>query len=100
MYIISDILSSKVLSESLIVIDKLSLDSHKTNSFCQILKNLGLDSKKSTFLISEKNENILKSSKNIYNVKVLISNCVSSYDLINNDTLIIDEPSIKYFNEI
>ena len=94
------ILSSKVLSQSLIVLDKLSLDSHRTRDFFQILKNLELDSKKSTFLISERNENILKSSKNIYNVKVLISNCVSSYDLINNDTLIIDEPSIKYFNEI
>ena len=82
------------------MIDKLSLDSHKTNGFCQILKNLGLDSKKSTFLINEINENIFKKSKNIYNVKVLLTDCVSSYDLVNNDTLIIDQSSVKYFNEI
>ena len=94
------ILSSKVSSKSLIVIDKLSLDSHKTKDFFKILKNLGLDSKKSTFLINEINENIFKSSKNIYNVKVLLTDCVSSYDLVNNDTLIIDQSSVKYFNEI
>jgi len=94
------ILSSKVSSKSLIVIDKLSLESHKTKDFYKILKNLELDSKKTTFLISEKNENIFKGSKNIHNVKVLLTDCVSSYDLVNNDTLVIDQPSVKYFNEI
>ena len=92
------ILSSKVISNSLVVIDKLSLDSNKTKDFCQIINDLGLASKKTTFLINDKNENVLRSSRNIHNVKVLLSNCVSSYDLINNDTLIIDESSIEYFN--
>ena len=94
------ILSSKLSSKSLIVIDKLALESYKTKDFCKILKNLELDSKKATFLIGEKNENILKSSRNIHNVNVFPVDCVSSYDLINNSTLVIDQASVKYFNEI
>ena len=94
------ILSSKLSSKSLIVIDKLALESYKTKDFCEILKNLELDSKKATFLIGEKNENILKSSRNIHNVNVFPVDCVSSYDLINNNTLVIDQASVKYFNEI
>ena len=34
------------------------------------------------------------------NVKVLNSSNVSSYDLVNNDKLILDEGALKYFNKI
>ena len=43
------VLSSKVSEESLIVVDKISMDTYKTKEFLSIMKNLGLDSKKVTF---------------------------------------------------
>ena len=94
------ILSSKVLNDSLMIVDKISLDSKKTKNFVQIIKNLGLESKKVTFLISEKNENVYKSSRNLHNVNMCLSNNVSNYDLVNNDTIIIDQKSLEYFNKI
>jgi len=94
------ILSDKVLSKSLMIIDKIELDNHKTKSFCEILKNLGLESSKVTFLISESNENAYKGSKNIYNIKVLNGLNVSSYDLVNNDTLVLDKETLNNFNKI
>jgi large subunit ribosomal protein L4 len=94
------ILSSKVLNDSLMIVDKISLDSKKTKNFVQIIKNLGLESKKVTFLISEKNENAYKSSRNLHNVNMCLSNNVSNYDLANNDTIIIDQKSLEYFNKI
>ena len=77
------ILSNKVLSKSLMILDKIVLDSHKTKAFCEILKSLDLESSKVTFLISESNQNAYRSSKNIHNVKVLNALNVSSYDLVN-----------------
>ena len=65
------ILSSKVSSDELMIVDKISLDSHKTKGFVDILNDLGLKSTKVTFLISEKDDNVYRSSKNIHNVKVL-----------------------------
>lgn len=94
------ILSSKVSSDELMIVDKISLDSHKTKGFIDILNDLGLKSTKVTFLISEKDDNVYRSSKNIHNVKVLNSSNVSSYDLVNNDKLILDEGALKYFNKI
>ena len=94
------ILSDKVLSKSLMIVDQIKLDDHKTKSFCEILKNLGLGSTKVTFLISESNENAYRGSRNIHNVKVLNGLKVSSYDLINNDTLVIDKETLDNFNKI
>jgi len=94
------ILSDKAASESLMVLDKISMDSCKTKDFCKIIKNLGLESKKVTFLINEKNENLYRSSKNIHNVKVSCTSNVSSFDLINNDKLVMDEGSLTYFNQL
>ena len=82
------------------IVDNIKLDDHKTKSFCEILKNLGLDSTKVTFLISESNENAYRGSGNIHNVKVLNGLKVSSYDLINNDTLVIDKETLDNFNKI
>ena len=94
------ILSSKVSSDTLIIVDKISLDSYKTKSFSEVLNNLGLESTKVTFLIFEADNNIYRSSKNIHNVKVLNSANVSSYDLINNDKLILDKETLNNFNKI
>ena len=94
------ILSNKVLSKSLMILDKIVLDSHKTKAFYEILKSLGLESSKVTFLISESNQNAYRSSKNIHNVKVLNALNVSSYDLVNNDTLILDQETLNNFNKI
>ena len=49
---------------------------------------------------SEKNDNVYRSSKNIHNVKVLNGLNVSSYDLINNDTLVLDKETLNNFNKI
>ena len=77
-----------------------TLISHKTKAFCEILKSLDLESSKVTYLISENNQNAYRSSKNIHNVKVLNALNVSSYDLVNNDTLILDQETLNNFNKI
>ena len=94
------ILSDKLSSDSLMIVDKISLDTHKTKGFCEILKNLGLDSSKVTFLISKSDSNLYQSSSNIHNVKVLNSISVSSFDLIDNDKLILDKETLNNFNKI
>ena len=82
------------------ILDEIALESHKTKGFCDILRNLGLESSKVTFLISENNQNAYRSSKNIHNVRVLSSLNISSYDLVNNDTLVLDKETLNNFNKI
>ena len=94
------ILSSKLSAKKLVIIDKVSLENHKTKSFYEVLINLGLNTSKVTFLIGDDNINALRGSKNIHNVKVLRNSNVSSYDLINNDTLVLDKETLAKFNKI
>ena len=49
---------------------------------------------------SKNNQNAYRSSRNIYNVKVLNALNVSSYDLVNNDTLVLDKETLNNFNKI
>jgi len=94
------ILSSKLSAKKLIILDKISLEDHRTKNFNKILINLGLQSTKVTFLTNNKNINAFRSSRNIHNVKVIPNANVSSYDLIDNDTLVIDKETLGNFNKI
>lgn len=94
------ILSNKFSDESLLIIDKIVLDNPKTKNFVEIVKNLGLESKKVIFLVSEKDENVYKSSRNLHNVNTCLSDSVSNYDLVNNEMIVIDQKSLEYFNKI
>lgn len=94
------ILSSKLTAKKLIILDKISLEDHRTKNFNKILINLGLQSTKVTFLTNNKNINAFRSSRNIHNVKVIPNANVSSYDLIDNDTLVIDKETLGNFNKI
>ena len=66
----------------------------------QIIKNLGLESKKVNFLVNENDHNAYKSCSILDNVNMCLSSNVSNYDLANNDTIIIDQKSLEYFNKI
>tara|TARA_B110000263_G_C15122132_1_gene424846 strand:+ start:124 stop:744 length:621 start_codon:yes stop_codon:yes gene_type:complete len=94
------ILSNKFLDKSLLIIDKIALDTNKTKNFVKIIKDLGLQSKKVIFLIAENDKNVYKSSRNLHNVNTCLSDTVSNYDLINNETIVIDQKSLEYFNKI
>ena len=94
------ILSSKLNAKKLMILDKISLEDHRTRNFNKILINLGLQSTKVTFLTNNKNVNAFRSSRNIHNVKVIPNANVSSYDLIDNDTLVIDKETLGNFNKI
>jgi len=94
------ILSSKLNAKKLMILDKISLEDHRTRNFNKILINLGLQSTKVTFLTNNKNVNAFRSSRNIHNVKVIPNANVSTYDLIDNDTLVIDKETLGNFNKI
>lgn len=57
-------LSSKVQNSEVIVLDALNMDAPKTKEFAQILNNINA-AKKALVVIADKNDNIIKSARNI-----------------------------------
>ena len=86
-------LSSKLSASELIVLDKIELKQIKTKDFAEILKNLKLNN---TLIVADgENENLVLSSRNVPNVKVLPTEGLNVYDVLKYKTLILLEPAIK-----
>jgi len=89
------ILSTKASEGNILVVEDFTINSHKTSAFVAIIESLDLKNKKLTVLVSEYNENLDKSVRNLKNVYLIDAKKASSYDLIDCDVLLIDKASIE-----
>ena len=81
----------KISKNEVIVFDNFFLENGKTSSFIKILVSLGLENKKLTLLSSSVNENLDRSVNNLSNVYVVNVYCVSIYEMLDCDCILMDE---------
>jgi large subunit ribosomal protein L4 len=81
-------LSYKAKENGLMVLDAITLTAPKTKEFTQIIKNLNLTNKKTLVLVSEKNENVYLSSRNLEKTNVQIASMVNTYDIMNSHNVV------------
>ena len=81
----------KIKKNEILVFDNFSLENGKTSTFKKILVSLGLVNKKVTLLISSLNENLDRSVSNLSGVYVVNVNCVSIYEMMDCDFILLDE---------
>jgi large subunit ribosomal protein L4 len=86
-------LTSKLQDENLMVVDDLKLKEIKTKGFLAVLSALKLED--ALIVTEQKDETIELSSRNIPNVKVLRSDGLNVYDILNRQTLVLLASSIK-----
>lgn len=84
--------------KGLIVVDKLEIKNIKTKEFRAILTALKADTKV-LVVVGELEMNLLASANNINWVKVVSSDNVSVYDLMNVDTVVIEKEAVKELEE-
>ena len=90
---------SKYQNKELMVIDEIKLPSLKTKELKTILVNLKLGNKV-LFVTSDENENLYMATRNLKNVGHIMANELNVLDITNCDTLVIDEASVKYVEEV
>jgi len=93
------VLSAKALENKIVVLEDFNMDSPKTKEFIQILANLSLTNKKILMVLGDNNPNISLSGRNIPKANVSFVDKISTYDLINTDSLVLLESSISKFTE-
>jgi large subunit ribosomal protein L4 len=86
-------LSSKLLENDLVIIDKFELDQIKTKVFVEATEPLALDNV--LIVIDKKNETLELSSRNVPNVKVMRFEGLNVYDILKYKKLVLVEPAIK-----
>jgi large subunit ribosomal protein L4 len=87
-------LAYKVLNKQITVVEDFNMEAPKTSEFANIRKNLKLDDKKLLFVISERNNNVYLSSRNLQNSKVVTLSELNTYEIMNASALCFVESSL------
>ena len=96
---IRSVLSSKVLENNLVVLDKAEMKEIKTQAMVKTLENLKVEGK-TLILLPEKNENVQKSARNIKDVKTTLVNTINVYDLLKYNKLVVTLDAVKKLEEV
>ena len=91
--------SIKAKESNIIVLEDFSFETPNTKNFISVLKALGLDNKKSLFVLGDSNKNVYLSSRNLKASKVISSLELSTYDILNTNSLVLLEGSLEVIEE-
>jgi large subunit ribosomal protein L4 len=88
-------LSMKANSKSIVVLEDFQMEAPRTQEFTGMLKSLGLDGKKSLFVLGDSNNNVYLSSRNLQGTEVVTNSELSTYKIMNANSLVLFEGSLE-----
>lgn len=95
---VKSLLSSRLATKDLVVVDEFQLEDYKTKTLVAILENLKVEGK-TLVITDEENYNLFKAGANIPNVYVQTKAHLSVYDLINADKYVVTKAAVKKYEE-
>jgi large subunit ribosomal protein L4 len=90
-------LAHKAKSNSIVVVEDITLDAPKTKTVINILGSLNAGARKTLFVIPEYNDNVQLSLRNVPSISNMLLSDVSTYDIVNADVLVLSESAAKVF---
>ena len=96
---IRSLLSAKVLDNELTVVDKLEVEEAKTKVMAKALTDLKVEGK-ALIILADRNDNVLRSSRNIEGVKTIELNTINVFDLLNCNKLVLPLDTVKKLEEV
>jgi len=91
--------SIKAKEANIIILEDFNFETPNTKNFINVLKSLGLENKKSLFVLGDSNKNVYLSSRNLKASKVISSSELSTYDILNTNSLVLLEGSLEVIEE-
>ncbi len=93
------VLTDKCRNSQIIVLESLVLDEIKTKAMVEVLNNIGAG-QSAILVMAEKNENVVKSARNIPGVKTALVNTINVYDLLKYDNMVITLDALNKVQEV
>ncbi len=87
------VLSMKLKEDKMLILRDFPMEKISTKAFKNVVDLFGF--KKVLFVLDVNNEVLLKSSRNIRNIKMIRSEGINVYDILNCEHLVLLEPSVK-----
>jgi large subunit ribosomal protein L4 len=91
--------SLKAKESNLVVVEDFTFDTPNTKNFLTVLSALGLENKKSLFVLGDSNKNVYLSSRNLKASSVVTNLELSTYAILNANNLVLLEGSIEGIEE-
>ena len=91
--------SIKAKESNIIVVEDFNFETPNTKNFLNVLKDLGLENKKSLIVLGESNKNVYLSSRNLKASKVVSHLELSTYEILNASSLVLLEGSLEGIEE-
>ena len=83
------VLSQKVQQGALVVLEDFNFETPKTKEFVKILNSLGIQDKKSLFVLGDTNKNVYLSSRNLEAVNVVTASELNTYAIANASNVVL-----------
>ncbi|MGG7035285.1 MAG: 50S ribosomal protein L4 [Flavobacterium sp.] len=91
--------SIKANESNIIVLEDFNFETPSTKNFTNVLKALGLENKKSLFVLGDSNKNVYLSSRNLQASNVVTSSELSTYAILNANNVVLLEGSLEAIEE-
>ncbi len=88
-------LSHKVKDEQVIIVEDFNFELPKTKEFEKFLNAIKVGGKKILLLTKENSSTVYKSGRNIPKVKILEAGKASTYDILNNQVLVMQKGAVE-----
>ena len=92
-------LSSKVMSNDLVVLNNIATDEFKTKTIVEMLKALNVNGK-ALIVMPAVDKKVIKSAANIPGIKTTLVNTLNVYDILNCDKFIVVTDALAKIEEV
>jgi large subunit ribosomal protein L4 len=93
-------LTYKAKDAQIIVVEDFTFDTPKTKNFVALKTNLKINDKKSLLVLSNENKNVYLSSRNLEKSKITTANKLTTYDVLDAQSLVFTESAVEALNKI
>ena len=91
-------LTSRVQENKFIVLEDLKFDEIKTKKMQAVLDALNVN--KALVVLNENDQNVVKSARNIENVRTALTNTINVYDILKYNTVIVTKAAVATIEEV
>ena len=93
-------LSLKATENAVTVIQTPNFDAPKTKRMAEAIDKLGLADKRTLLVLDRADENVVKSCRNLPNLRTTLAHQVHPYDLLECDALLVTETGLARMKEV
>jgi large subunit ribosomal protein L4 len=93
-------LSLRAGENAIVVVESLAFDAPKTKSMAEVLKRAGLDGRRTLLVLDQADPNLVKSCRNIHNLRTTMAHQLNAYDLLECESIMLTSGGLARVQEV